>query len=398
MLDMNLLKTLAKVYGTPVYVYSEKTIVNKILQLSRVFSQHQYSLLYAMKANANPTLVKLIHANGFNIDACSTEEISLAIRCGVLPGNIYYNSDCLTPREIKFAVEQGVNITIGSLDAINFICENYSGIEISVRINTGIDSGHSDSVVTNGVMSKFGVLVSELDEIIKCCTDKSIKIVGLHSHTGSGDLSPDIYIENAIEVMKISARFNCLRYLNFGGGFGFDYKNSESYNISYVWDCLEQTRRELDINANIKFLLEPGRYIVADSAVLLSKVCSVKNYETRNYIGLDTGYNHFPRCFYYNAWHEIVNISTSEEETKLYDVTGYLCQSGDIFARERELPLTVTGDLLCIKDVGAYGFSMSSNFNLRTRPAEVMLTLDDNLSVIRRAETLDDILLTCHLD
>lgn len=131
---------------------------------------------------------------------------------------------------------------------------------------------------------------------------------------------------------------------------------------------------------------------------MVSQVCSVKEVNAIKYIGLNTGYNHFPRCFYYNAWHEIENISKPDAEKVLYDITGYLCQSGDVFARQRYLAESTVGDFICIKDVGAYGYAMSSNFNLRARPAEYLLMENDSIKMIRRAETFEDVLSTCNMD
>ncbi|WP_157825340.1 diaminopimelate decarboxylase [Rahnella sp. AA] len=398
MSDSENLILIAKEYGTPVYVYEEERLIERMNSLTSIISDDKFKLLYAMKANENPIIVSTINRNGFGMDACSIEEIELAMICGADSKEIFYNADCLTLDEIQYAFNKRVNITLGSLDAIKLVCNNFPGSEVIIRINTGIGSGHSDSVVTNGIMSKFGIFPSEIGVAMKLCAEQNVDIIGLHSHTGSGDMSAEIYVENARALIALSKRIPSIRILNFGGGFGFDYENHAEYDINYVYDCLTDERQKQNINDEVLFIIEPGRYIVADSAVLLTRVCSVKNNEMRSYIGLDTGYNHFPRCFYYNAWHDITNLSSCHHTLKTYDIAGYLCQSGDMFARERQLPETCVGDLLCIKDVGAYGFSMSSNFNLRCKPAELMITCEHKIKLIRRAEKLNDILSTCNMD
>ncbi|AUH01414.1 diaminopimelate decarboxylase [Prodigiosinella confusarubida] len=382
-------------HKTPVYVYFEEKLKKNIQKLKESFNAHGYSILYALKANSNPTLLKIMHKAGLGIDACSTEEIVLSLKCGFNPGNIYYNSDCITLDEMRFSHSQGVHIIIGSLDALAVYCTYFKQSKISLRINTGIGAGHSSKVITNGEMSKFGILPSEIEKAKQLCLKNNIEIEGLHSHTGSGDMSSEKYLENARSLIQLSNNFTTILFLNFGGGFGYDYHHNNDYDIRSVRLGLDKMRQNLNVNASIRFVVEPGRYLVADIATLVAKVCSVKDYGSRKYIGLDTGYNHFPRCFYYNAWHEIENITSTQEKTESYDITGYLCQSGDIFCRERCLPRTYVDDIICINDVGAYGYSMSSNFNLRTKPAEVMIDEKQNIHLIRRKETIDDLLTTC---
>lgn len=398
MLEIEDIKDLVENGETPFYIYSERKIKERVEKLVSCFKESSYHILYAMKANANPSLIKIIVEYGLGVDACSTEEIKLALACGVHPSKIFYNSDCLTEKELNLAIENHVHITVGSIDAINYLVANHPGATISLRINSGIGAGHSDKVITNGELSKFGISVSDIKMVLLLCSEAKIIIEGIHSHTGSGELLTDKYIENARALVEYSKLFNDLKFINFGGGFGYDYIDKNEYNLSEIYSSLKEIRDELAVSESIDFIIEPGRYIIADAGSLVTRVCSVKNVYSKKYIGLDTGYNHFPRCFYYNAWHEIYNLSNLANEKELYDITGYLCQSGDVFARQRPLAKTMVGDLLCISDVGAYGYSMSSNFNLRTKPAEYILKEDGSIKMIRRAESFDDILSTCKLD
>lgn len=383
---------------TPFYIYNKKQIIDNVNRLKGCFREGYYKILYAMKANSNVAIIKLITRSGLGIDACSEEEVRLSFLCGINKQDIYYNADCLTADEIDFAIRTRVNLVIGSLDALKYVAHKYSGIAIALRINTGVGAGHSKKVVTNGEHSKFGFHLSELQDVRFLCGAASLTILGLHTHMGSGEMDVSGYTENARILTEISAQFPSLKFLNFGGGFGFDYKGDKEYNINEVHACLNQIRSEFNIPDKLHFIIEPGRYIVANSGVLVSKVSSVKYHPTRNFIGLDTGYNHFARCFYYGAWHDILNLTGSEDTLETYDIVGNLCQSGDVFAKDRVMPKCRAGDLLCIMDVGAYGFSMSSGFNSRVKPGEYLVEDDGSVRMIRRPEKFEDIVSTFILD
>lgn len=196
--------------------------------------------------------------------------------------------------------------------------------------------------------------------------------------------------------MKISHAFSNLQYVNFGGGFGIDYeKSGSSIDFRALKDSLDSLVNPFMNRGKPppRFIIEPGRYYVATAGKLLSTVNSIKKTGDRTYLGINTGYNHFARCFLYEAYHEITNLSKKDSigVSQLYDVAGYLCQSGDIFARDRRLPLSLPGDVICIHDVGAYGFAMSSNFNSRLKLAEVLFE-NGECRLIRERESLQDIL------
>ncbi|EBC4096407.1 diaminopimelate decarboxylase [Salmonella enterica] len=383
---------------TPFYLYNEKLILENIQKIKDCFHEQNYKILYALKANSNLKIIKIITSAGLGVDTCSVEEINLSFLCDVNKHEIYYNSDCLTPEEIDFAIRYKIKLTLGSIDALKYVISKYPGISVALRINTGIGAGHSDKVITNGDSSKFGLHISEVEYAKLLCKSASITICGLHTHTGSGEMNIAGYNKNARVLAEISTKFPNLEFLNFGGGFGFDYKGNEEYNISGIHKELNKIRSDFNIPDDLYFIIEPGRYIVANTGVLISKVSSVKYHPTRNFIGLNTGYNHFPRCFYYGAWHNILNLTSKDDSFIKYDIVGHLCQSGDIFARDRFLPKTYVGDLVCIMDVGAYGFSMSSGFNSRVKPGEYLLEENGNVKMIRRPEKFEDIVSTFILD
>lgn len=261
---------------TPFYLYDKRKIAKCIQKLKDCFWEDNYKILYAMKANSNIVIIKLMGDAGFGIDACSNEEVRLSFLCGIKSKAIHYNADCMSPDEIDFAIRNKINLTIGSMDALTYLSNRYSDIKISIRINTGVGAGHSDKVITNGEYSKFGFHPSELDDVRILCDVSSLTICGLHTHTGSGDMDISGYINSARVLAVISSSFPLLEFLNFGGGFGFDYKNGDEYNIDGIHSFLNQLRSEFQISDDVNFIIEPGRYLVADSGVLISKISSIK--------------------------------------------------------------------------------------------------------------------------
>lgn len=255
---MEKIKSITLKLDTPYYIYSEENVNNTINNLKNCFSEDYYEILYALKANANPHLLKIITMSGLGVDACSIEEVLLALKCSVPKDKIFYNSDCLTEKELSIALQQKVRVTVGSLDVIHYLAKHHPAVTISLRLNSGVGAGHSDSVITNGDLSKFGISILEIDEALSLCNKAGILIEGIHSHTGSGEMNPNKFIENAEVMLELSKRFQNLGFINFGGGFGYDYVGGVDYNISRVHYALNSMCDKLNINNDIRFIIEPG--------------------------------------------------------------------------------------------------------------------------------------------
>lgn len=381
-------------FETPLYLYNFDIIQDKVNEFKSFFCQQEIKILYAMKANSNLSILKLIDSMGVGFDACSTEELFLLSEIGVDMSGVYYNSDCVSLDELSFASKTSANIIIGSLDTLELYCSKKIGKSVGLRVNTGHGAGHSPLVTTGGAQSKFGIHINELPRAVQLCSDHDISIVGLHTHAGSGIKNWRDYIENASRLIDCAKIITHLEYLNFGGGFDVKYDAREegldlfelSKELCILIKEIKHTHEQINI------FVEPGRYLVANSGVLLTTVVTVKQNEGVKYVGVDTGFNHFARCFLYDAFHDMINITSNSDVAACYDIVGYLCQSGDVFARGRILYETVQGDIICIKDVGAYGFSMSSSFNSRRKIAEAAI-INGELKLIRRREDFKSLLL-----
>lgn len=386
---------LAEKYKTPLYVYDEGIIVKKYRCLAEYIRYPRLRIYYACKANSNLAIMKILKKEGAYIDAVSPGEIFLAFHAGFSPQRIMFTGNNVTDEEMQFAIKKGVMINIDSLPQL----ERYGGMNpnssISVRINPGLGAGHHDHVLTGGPKSKFGIYYSQTDKIKKVAGKYSLKIKGVHMHIGSGILNVSPFLKAMKTLLKTAERFDSLEFVNIGGGIGIPYKEAErpmdmkDFGLK-VGKLFSNWTKEYD--EDLTLALEPGRYLVAEAGVLLTKVNTVKVTPYRTFVGVDTGLNHLIRPILYDAYHRIIVANKATEEcTETVDVCGNICEAGDIFARDREMPKVEEGDLLAILDVGAYGYSMSSNYNSRLRPAEVLVS-NGKAKIIRRRETFEDLL------
>lgn len=393
------IKLISQSFSTPFYLYFEDKLTENTDTLKYLCESNGFNLCYAMKANSNPFLLKKIYEKGVCIDACSIEEVALAIQTGVLPENIIYNADGVSAEEMNELVEitggQKIHIVVGSMDHLKLVSKLSDALffSISIRVNTGIGSGHSPSVTTGGDKSKFGIHISDVKSAVSYCKDNRISISGFHSHIGSGISSVQEYIENAKKIISLvkELRIEASR-LNFGGGFSFDYEKS---SVSY--DEVNLALREISLAArlhlgnDVGLFVEPGRIFVANTAMLVTKITSKKTMGLKAFITVNTGFNHFARPFLYGAYHDITSCS-DVVDCKEFDIVGNLCQSGDVFARSRLINDGNVDDLILIHDVGAYGYSMVSSYNSRRKPWELFLGSDGTTTVIRKKQSIEELL------
>lgn len=386
--------TIADEYGTPLYVYNSDRIRKNYNSLIKNIRYWKTEIYYACKANYNLTILKILKDLGSGIDAVSPGEVYLVLKAGFSSTKILFTGNNVTDEEMKFVKEHDVLINIDSLSQLKRYGKNYPNSEISVRINPNVGAGHHPHVITGGPKSKFGIYYSRRDEIKRIASHYNLKIVGLHMHIGSGILKPEPFFLGIESLLNTAKGFCDLEFIDIGGGLGIPYKPQEKpldlkkfgQKLSKIFDSYAKT------HGKVALRLEPGRYLVAGSGVLLTRVNTVKKTQHRIFIGTDTGFNHLIRPILYGAHHEIVVANKAGwEKTQKVDVCGNICESGDFFARNRIMPEIDEGDLLAIMDVGAYGFSMSSNYNFRPRPAEVLVS-SNKVKIIRRRETVEDML------
>ena len=270
----------------------------------------------------------------------------------------------------------------------------YPNSEISIRINPDVGTGHHSHVITGGPNSKFGIYYDRTDEIKQTASDYNLNIIGIHMHIGSGILRPEPFLLGVKSLLNTAKKFNKLGFVDIGGGLGIPYKPEEKpldikefgQKLNEIFIPYVEDRRDISLR------LELGRYLVANSGMLLTRVNTVKKTPYKTFIGTDTGLNHLIRPVLYNAYHEIVVVDKmAQEKTQMVNICGNVCESGDLFAKDRLMPNIEEGDLLAIMDVGAYGFSMSSNYNFRPLPAEVLVS-GNEMKLIRKRETIEDLL------
>jgi len=395
--NSDILSRVVEQFGTPTYVYSEKEIQHRCQHLQASFPNDiPLRWLYAMKANDNPHILKLIANEGFGFDTVSTEEMHLGLLFHSEPKDIFYTENNMSDEEMHDAVRAGVTLNIGSISRLEKCAASYPGMKVCIRVKPDIGDGHHDKVVTGNEDSKFGIRMDALPGLIEWASQAQIRIVGVHIHIGSGIRNPENLYSAMEKLLSLSRQFPDLEFINFGGGLPVPYTNDDvEFDLDVFRDLATPLlRNELEYReGKLSFWFEPGRYLTAQSAVLLTQVTTIKDQGPRIYLGCDTGFNHLIRPVLYEAWHEVINISRINEPiTQTYTLAGNICESGDLLAEHRQLPKTLEGDILALADVGAYGMVMASSYNRRRFPAEVLITREGEMKCIRRRESVENVI------
>ena len=387
------LHALTKEFGTPLYVYDAEKIVHQLRTLKTAFSASDVKIKYAAKALTNLSILKLLRTYGSDIDVVSIEEAQLALKAGYKPGQIMFTPSGVDFSEIIEGVELNLTINLDSLSALEKFGQKYQGTyPCSIRLNPHIMAGGNYKISTGHSNSKFGISVYQLPDIHEVLKKHNVRVNGLHIHTGSDITESEVFLKMADILFGVAHDFPHLRFIDFGSGFKVAYKEGDI--VTNVYDLgLKLTKVFNDFcqryGRKLELHFEPGKFIVSEAGVLLVKVTVVKSTPSLTFVGVNSGLNHLLRPMMYDAYHEIVNISNPTGPLKLYTVVGYICET-DTFGADRKLNEVREGDILAIKNAGAYGFSMSSNYNSRLRPAEVLL-LNGQAKLIREREKLEDL-------
>ncbi|HLP53901.1 MAG TPA: diaminopimelate decarboxylase [Fluviicola sp.] len=392
-MNTSFLCEVAETYGTPVYVYDEAKIVENYQRLKHAFGKQDVKLHYALKALNNTAILKTLRNQGAGLDAVSIEEVYLGLRAGFEAHEIMYTPNCVAFEEICEAVELGVMVNIDNLSILEKFGARYGAeVPVCVRINPHIMAGGHAHISVGHIDSKFGISIHQLRHIMRLAAHYNLNIVGLHMHTGSDIIDADVFIQGAELLYQAAASFPNLRFMDFGSGFKVAYKEGDivtpieqigkKIGASFQAFCKEYGR-------DLELWFEPGKFLVSESGTLLVSVNVVKQTTSTVFIGVNSGQNHLIRPMFYNAYHHIENCSNVSGEQKLYSVVGYICET-DTFGYDRLISEVREGDVLAIRNAGAYGFSMSNQYNARLRPAEVLVR-DGKAHLIRRRETLEDV-------
>ena len=402
---------LAGKYGTPLYVYSTNQITKKFETLKKAFGVlPKIKILYALKANSNVEILKHISSLGAGADTVSAGEIFLALESGFPPGSISLAGVGKTDRDIDFALTRKINVIIvESEEELKVVSKRAAALgrtaRVLLRINPDVDARTHPHISTGLKENKFGINIDHAEDVAKLASKlKNIELTGIHSHIGSQITEVEPFAEAADSIRNFVSKLKksgiCVKQIDLGGGIGVRYKNALKHKSLPVEKNGEQT---LDLAALAKIVkeklfstgceisIEPGRFLVAEAGVLLTRVLYRKESSDRTFIVVDAGMNDMMRHALYSAYHQIVPAELRDAKNEVVDVVGPVCETTDSFAIQRRLPKVRRGDILAIMTTGAYGFSLSSNYNSRLKPAEVLVE-KDYARVIRDADTYEDMI------
>lgn len=385
-------QTLAKSFRTPLYVYDAEKIAHQLLTLQNAFEGIR--IKYAAKALTNISILKFLRNQGAGVDVVSIQEAQLAMSAGFLPQEIMFTPNCVAFEEIVEGVSLGLNINLDNLPVLEKFGKKYgSQHACTIRLNPDILAGGNYKISTGHGNSKFGISIHSINEI-KAIVDRfDLRIQGLHIHTGSELTDLDVFMKMADILFGLAVDFPHLQFLDFGGGLKVPYFEGDSQtDVAELGRRLSKSFQDFNKKhgRNLQLWMEPGKYLVSDAGYLLVSANVVKVTPKVTFVGVDSGLNHLIRPMMYDSYHTIVNVSNYSGESRKYTVVGNICET-DTLGSDRSLNEVREGDLLVIKNAGAYGYSMASNYNSRFRPAEVLI-VDGQAKLIRQRDTMEQLM------
>jgi diaminopimelate decarboxylase len=393
-MDNNTLLQIAKEYGSPVYVYDAEKITAQYKRLTKAFnSVNNLRINYAVKALSNISVLKLFNSMGSGLDTVSIQEVQLGLKAGFKPEDIIYTPNGVSLEEIEHVAELGVQINIDNLSILEQFGSKHPKIPVCIRINPHVMAGGNTNISVGHIDSKFGISIHQIPLLLRIVENTNMTINGIHMHTGSDILDIDVFLYASEILFETAKNFKNLEFIDFGSGFKVPYKKGDiETNIEELGKKLSKRFNLFckDYGKELTLAFEPGKFLVSEAGVFLAKVNVVKQTTSTVFAQIDSGFNHLIRPMLYGSQHEIVNISNPKGRERFYSVVGYICET-DTFANNRRISEINEGDILCFKNAGAYCFTMSSNYNSRYRPAEVLI-YKGKPQLIRQRETFEDIL------
>ena len=401
----SLIESLAKKYSTPLYIYDKNQLLKNITSIDSSLNNNfsKYQIFYTIKANSNPSIIKSLKSSISNLGAdCSSPGELYAAKLGGISGvDCIYTGNYESNMDLKLALENGAHINLDDISSFRRLKRIEIPNEISFRLNPGFGNGANDNITTGGYNSKFGTPKEKIVHAYSLAKEHGVKSFGLQCMTGSGVLNPNYFPKLMNEILKIANSITKnldikFRYISIGGGFGIPYSDNEnSLNFDKIFKEVSKVFHSYFYDDNIPELwIEPGRSVVGNAGILLARVTGIKN-SYKNYIGLDAGMETLMRPALYGVKHRIYKLgSPNPKETNTYDFTGRICENTDRIAKDLKFPKVKEGDLVLIMDVGAYGFSMSHQFCVRPKTAEVLLD-EGAPKLIRTRETIEELFENC---
>ena len=392
MKNKDLIKAADK-FGTPLYVYDLSKIESQYNRLVNSFKTiKNLKINYAVKALSNLSILKYINNLGAGIDTVSIQEVLLGIKAGFSPEKIIYTPNGVSIDEIKNVSKMGVNINIDNLNMLEQFGSQYPEIPVCIRINPHVMAGGNNKISVGHIDSKFGISIHQIPLLLRIVKNTNIKVNGIHMHTGSDILDIEVFIHAAEILFETASKFKELEFIDFGSGFKVPYSPGDNEtNIEELGVKLSKRFNDFcdEYGKDLILAFEPGKFLVSEAGNFLCSVNSIKQTTSTVFAQVDSGFNHFVRPMMYGSSHHIENISNPNDSERFYSVVGYICET-DTFATNRRISKISEGDILSFKNAGAYCFSMSSNYNSRYKPPEILF-INNKLIEIRKRETIDDL-------
>lgn len=385
---------LAEQFGSPLYVYDAEKIQSQYNRLTKAFSKvANLRINYAMKALSNVAILQLLRDMGSGLDTVSIQEVLLGLHAGYAPEKIFYTPNGVSLEEIEEVHSLGVQINIDNLSILEQFGAKHPHVPVCIRINPHVMAGGNANISVGHIDSKFGISVHQLPHLVRIVENTNMNIVGIHMHTGSDILDIEVFLYAAEILFDAAKNFKNLEFLDFGSGFKVPYKKDDiETDIEELGKKLSKRFNAfcVEYGKDLTLIFEPGKFLVSEAGFFLAKVNVVKQTTSTVFAGIDSGFNHLIRPMLYGSQHHIENISHPKGKERFYSVVGYICET-DTFATNRRITEIKEGDILCFRNAGAYCFSMSSNYNSRYKPAEV-LWMNGKGHLIRAHETFEDLL------
>ncbi len=380
--------------GAPVYVYNTAVMKRQVQRIRAAFSGMNHRIMYACKALSNVNVLRVMKELGTGLDTVSIQEVQLGLYAGFTPEEILYTPNMVSFEELQQAVELGVHINIDTISVLERFGNEYGGrVPVCLRVNPHIMAGGNERISTGHIDSKFGISLHQMRHVQRVVATHGIHVNGLHMHTGSDILDADVFLQGAEILFETASMFPQITFVDFGSGFKVPYKPDDiATDIEDLGTKLSARVAEFNAGRDvpIEVWFEPGKFLVSESGTFLARVNVIKHTTATVFAGVDSGLNHLIRPMLYNSYHHIINVSNPDGTPRIYTVVGYICET-DTFGWDRKIAEIHEGDILAFLNAGAYGYTMSSNYNSRYRPAEVLVH-DGAARVIRRRETFEDLL------
>ncbi len=385
---------IANEFGTPVYIYHAERIAEQYGKLQHAFKNCNARFFFACKSLTNVNVLKYINSLGASIDCVSINEVKLALMAGFKTSDILYTPNCVDFEEILAAKELGVNINIDNISILEQFGNKFgNSYPVCIRLNPHIMAGGNFKISTGHVDSKFGISIHQMRHIERVVKTTNLNVEGVHMHTGSEIKDINVFLLGLEVMLETVNHFPDLKYIDLGSGFKVPYQPGDpETEVELLGKKVEQVFKqfEKDSGKKLEVWFEPGKYLVSQAGYFVVKANVVKQTPATVFAGVNSGFNHLIRPMMYEAYHHIENITNSNGPERIYTVVGNICET-DTFAWDRKINEVKEGDYLVFYNAGAYGFEMSSNFNSRLKPAEVLVK-DGKAELIRRRDEFEDLL------